>query len=711
MQHILVCTQDPVLAKKVRFLLAREEREVELLRDANDLSKQLQQQSFSLLVLSRRLQDEDATAHLGRLHGSVSVPPTLILGGGKTTTAEPIHLIPDPVDTQTIYETASRLLDDGSAVEDEGLTHVSLGPPDQQTRTPSQNDTGDAPEGENEVDDSARLRDSSPERKHGFKNFKGLDEIAQRLDSLEAEQLNENLSDAFDIDEASGAYMMQEPRPAAAQPPVLGGMLEPARFAKLLYQCWSKEVTGALIVARESETLTIFFETGAPVQIESSIPGDTLGRALVDRGRITESQYSDGAKRAIEGGTRLGHALVDLGFFSQEELGEELGTTARDRVIGCFEARQGSFEFDPARPATSPQRPYRLRVPHIVAEGLRRHADHNILQQITGDVATRYFKLQRTVGEINETYPLTDEEKRFLAYEGRAYNVSDAAESASLGIEKAHKLMSLLTTFEEITDFTPGVPEFEARIREERALIADLQSGMPKAGSARSTSKDQASGPLHQEVLSSVANNLGPSGGPSPHWMIDSHNEARPSARPQKPLPPPPPLTSVGPAPMPPSHGSNSTRPPSNSTSNDSDTPSSDEIPPMPVPSGEEEGLVPRPLVYAKPLPRNPDGSAIETSERALSREHFQRGVTLLGQGNFANAEEAFRDAVALCAEELVYLIGLARAIYYNPEYQAQGKLPVLKSIIERAEQLAPEDPKVITLRNWVSHAEAQHAA
>jgi cytochrome c-type biogenesis protein CcmH/NrfG len=98
----------------------------------------------------------------------------------------------------------------------------------------------------------------------------------------------------------------------------------------------------------------------------------------------------------------------------------------------------------------------------------------------------------------------------------------------------------------------------------------------------------------------------------------------------------------------------------------------------------------------------------LETPERNLSREHFQKGVGLLGKGNFSSAEEAFRDAVALCSEEHVYLIGLARAIYYNPSYRADGKLPILESIVERAQQLAPDDKRVSTLATWVEHARAR---
>src|SRR5207249_4086078 len=75
-------------------------------------------------------------------------------------------------------------------------------------------------------------------------------------------------------------------------------------------------------------------------------------------------------------------------------------------------------------------------------------------------------------------------------------------------------------------------------------------------------------------------------------------------------------------------------------------------IPPMPVPPNGQPGRLPRPVLFSPPLPRGADGQPQETPERTRSRHHFQRGVTLLGQGNFDEAEVAFRDAVALCSEE-----------------------------------------------------------
>lgn len=707
MQHILVCSHDSVLAKKVRFLLARDECDVEILSKPAQLDTRLAEGRVSLLILSRSINGEDAIEMLAKLDAGLAVPPTIVLGGQHVVTADFIHLIPDPIDTQAIYRIASDILsigEDEFARDEDDLTHIAVDPPNQKTAHDFKTTEQNAVPGEEE---DGELR---------FSDVTGLDEIAGRLDQLESDQLNDQLSDAFDIDEASAVQTPPSRRPQPkGEPPVLGGLLEPARFAKVLFQCWSKHASGALIVARDHETLTIHFERGQPVHVESSIPGDQLGRALVARGRITEAQYADGAKRAIERGIRLGQALIDLGFFTSAELGNELGTTARDQIAACFESRQGAFEFDSKRPIPTEERPYRLDVAHVLAEGLRQHADAPVLEQILGDIDVRYFKLRKTIDDIGRTFPLLEREPEFLEFGGRAYNVLDAAEISGLDITNAKKLLAILTTCEEVEEFTPGVNEFESRIREERDRARELESRTSVPPSGSSPGVPPAPPPIPNEQTTEGPPAFTGAGTGSNAGVFNSNVPAAvggsgiaapagpPSQRPSEPAglpsgfvaapvqpPPPPPATGVAPPPAPPA------------------PPNGEEIPPMPVPGNGDSGMAPRPLVYAKPLPRGPDGSALETPERTLSREHFQRGVTLLGQGNFASAEEAFRDAVALCSEEHVYLIGLARAIYYNPGYDASGKIPVLLSIVGRAETLSPEDKRVATLKSWVDHAATQ---
>lgn len=726
-QHILVCAQDSVLAKKVRYLLARDDCEVEILSKPSQLEKRLREGGISLLILSRVLDGEDAIEMIARFDPGLMIPPTIVLGGQPTITADFITVIPDPVDTQAIYRIASEALayqvvnQEVAGISDEELTHLAIERPTPNPTIPMEQ-AGTNP---GLTATSIQARPRARDEDISFTDVTGLDEIAGQLDQLES--ADSMLNDAFDVDENSPPQK-QPPKgrggrrgePPQAEPPVLGGLLEPARFAKVLFQCWAKNATGALIVARDHENLTIHFENGSPVHVESSIPGDQLGRSLVNRGRITEAQYSDGAKRAIERGLRLGQALVELAFFTNAELGRELGTTAREQIVGCFAARQGAFEFDPKRKVPTDERPYSINVGHIIFEGLKAHADEAVLREITGDIDPRYFKLTRTTEELGKRFPLEPKDLSFLEFSGRAYNVSDAAEVSGHDLFSAHKLMALLMTCEDVQDFTPGVKEFEARIAEERQRTRELESKKPTPAALPPLEPPKKSEPLFPDIGADKAKK------PEPvrNRFIDELPRARTPFTPPPPptdeplpgmrkmpaptyeaSPPPMPSSAMSPPPMP----SMSSGVGSNTSSMGAAHGSNGDVavPPMPVPANGE-GSVPRPLVYAKPLPRGPDGTPLETQERTLSREHFQRGVTLLGQGNFASAEEAFRDAVALCSEEHVYLIGLARAIYYNPGYRADGKVPVLKAIVGRAEQLAPDDNRVATLSTWINSAEQQ---
>jgi hypothetical protein len=728
-QHILVCAQDSVLAKKVRYLLAGDNCEVEILSKPSQLEKRLREGSISLLILSRMLDGEDAIEMIARFDPVLIIPPTIVLGGQPTITADFITVIPDPVDTQAIYRIASEALayqvvnQEVAGISDEELTHLGIERPSANATIPMQHaGFSDEPRGRGTVPDytATSIDESRAHRDDdiSFTDVTGLDEIAGRLDLLES--ADAMLNDAFDVDEGTPQGQKAQPPSRRGghrqpEPPVLGGLLEPARFAKVLYQCWSKNATGALIVARDHENLTIHFENGSPVYVESSIPGDQLGRSLVNRGRITEAQYSDGAKRAIERGLRLGQALVELAFFTNSELGRELGTTAREQIVGCFASRQGAFEFDAKRKVPTDERPYSIAVGHIISEGIKAHADESVLREIIGDIDPKYFKLTRTPDELQKRFPLDQKDLGFLDFSGRAYNVADASEVSGLDIFSAHKLMALLITCEDVQDFTPGVKEFESRINEERQRTREMESRRPAPVSLTPEpalppvkknepppvpATEKRNEPVKNRFIDELPRvSRNPFGGTPGSSSVSGTSEELPGMRKPAPfetIPPPPPMNSP-PPPLPQpstsSHGAN--------TNGDV------AVPPMPVPANNE-GSVPRPLVYAKPLPRGPDGAPLETSERTLSREHFQRGVTLLGQGNFASAEEAFRDAVALCSEEHVYLIGLARAIYYNPGYRADGKVPVLKAIVGRAEQLAPDDNRVATLSTWINSAENQ---
>ncbi|MFO0723271.1 MAG: hypothetical protein U1E65_05790 [Myxococcota bacterium] len=725
--NILVCTEDSVLAKKVRILLAREECEVEILASPRRLDRRLTSSRPSLLVVSGRLSGEDAVSVLSKLGQRVAMPPTIVIGSDAKTTPGFVTVISDPQDTQAIYRVASDVLQNGQPTDDPTLPPidraqlVASSGKTQRMATLSLDDTVD---GEDE-----------PPLDLDELEFPSEDQIAGRLtagddDAFEGEPVEDIEAEAKD------------PRPDAPleditvfnvatyhaaqgknDPHGISGALDASRFARGLFASWTMEAQGALVITTPEEALTIYLEGGLPVHVESNLHGDLLGRNLVSKGRLTDAQYGDAAKMAIERGWTLGHAIVELGFLTREAYGRELGEDAHDRIVRRFAAKAGTIEFIPNKKPIAADRPYRLAVGRILVEGLKRFCDDVALANITGEIEPKYFRLRSSVEELAKRFPLTEKEKAFLAFSGRAYNVSDAAESSGLDTRGARVVMALLLVSDEFQDFTPGVQEFEARIREERVRQSEIKSARPQPSDLPPAAPPPAPPPV---LRSSVPEPARPAPPPPPMAVTAQEKppalffEPSPIAAPKPPPPPlpaalppaapspfaPPPMAVTAPQTPPAAPEAPPPPPPPAPASEAAPPPNGASIPPMPVPASGAPGRVPRPVVFSPPLPRNADGQAQETPERSRSRQHFQRGVTLLGQGNFDDAEEAFRDAIALCSEEHVYLIGLARALYYNPSYTAQGKVPVLRTIVDRAGQLAPDDGRVLTLTDWVRHAE-----
>ncbi|MEL6187275.1 MAG: DUF4388 domain-containing protein, partial [Myxococcota bacterium] len=481
MQSIVVCAQDPVLAKKVRFLMERDECKVEILGSPEDLEARLHASPPTLLVLSRELGDGDAIERLGGFDPGVDLPPVLVLGGEPRVTAPFIHLISEPVDTQAIYREASRLLQ----AEPDGGPNTEVSQP-----LPSI----DALDDEQDI---------------GLATDGALSELADELEALDGGQIDEKLAGTFAALEHESTEM-HEPSHAAPNDtplPDRASSLDPAAFARALHQTWSGGQQCALVVDLDEERLSIHFEEGRPIAVLSSLPGDLFGRALVERGRLTQAQYADAAKRSIERGVRLSESILDLGFLNESQIGEEAGTSARERLVGCFEVNRGHFWIEEL-PVDSPaERPYRLEVGHIIAQGLRSHASDPVIDNILGEDLSGYFRLRRPGFELQKDFPLSKADLQFLEFEGRAYNVEDAADGAGLVLGEARRLLAILAVCQEVEAFAPSAKEFEARIREERETRRVLESKVPasKANGASSSPPALASAPASAPSAAAVA--------------------------------------------------------------------------------------------------------------------------------------------------------------------------------------------------------------
>lgn len=104
-----------------------------------------------------------------------------------------------------------------------------------------------------------------------------------------------------------------------------------------------------------------------------------------------------------------------------------------------------------------------------------------------------------------------------------------------------------------------------------------------------------------------------------------------------------------------------------------------------------------------------PGIDAIEpTAITSPGEEKYQEGLRFAAQALYDEAEVALREAVRFDAHNASYLGALARILLSNPKYDRAGTLPIVRSLLDRAQSIAPEDQDVRAMLAKVASEQTQ---
>ncbi len=131
-----------------------------------------------------------------------------------------------------------------------------------------------------------------------------------------------------------------------ARPPKARGDVRPGSLGALLFQLWRTGAEGVLHVSHRESTRRVFVLRGAAVDYDSDVRSESLGRWLLETGRIGEEQYLASLDARVSGHLSAGAALVASGAL---EPGDELYGTLRSHVLAmvarCVGLRGGKWRF------------------------------------------------------------------------------------------------------------------------------------------------------------------------------------------------------------------------------------------------------------------------------------------------------------------------------------------------------------------------------
>jgi tetratricopeptide (TPR) repeat protein len=114
------------------------------------------------------------------------------------------------------------------------------------------------------------------------------------------------------------------------------GTLAETPFPLLLHALAMEERTCTLELKVRQREKRITFEDGAPVACVSNLLHETLGKFLVEKGKLSEADYQKVLSESVRTELPMGALLVRKGLINPFDLYKQMQTNLAQRVLDCF---------------------------------------------------------------------------------------------------------------------------------------------------------------------------------------------------------------------------------------------------------------------------------------------------------------------------------------------------------------------------------------
>jgi len=126
---------------------------------------------------------------------------------------------------------------------------------------------------------------------------------------------------------------------------LLQGGIASQPVPRLLNYLYDQGATGRLVLVQEGINKTIHIIEGKPVNVDSSLRDETLGRYLVKLGKISDEAYRQSLELMMSEGIQQGAALVKLGLLGPKELYKVVKDQNIQKLLTAFSFQEGQYRF------------------------------------------------------------------------------------------------------------------------------------------------------------------------------------------------------------------------------------------------------------------------------------------------------------------------------------------------------------------------------
>jgi hypothetical protein len=178
----------------------------------------------------------------------------------------------------------------------------------------------------------------------------------------------------------------------------------------------------------------IFFEGGGPVDCRSNLLHETIGRYLVQQGRLSEEAYQECLRDSVARGALIGEILIERGRIDSAELFRALQQNLARKLLDVFTWREAHFAVVREPPSTGSS--LKVKVPQLVLTGVSRFAPAELVDRWIAPLAAATLSPSHDPLVAPTELRLSPEQSRLLALlEERPRGLGDLARDAAQDAE------------------------------------------------------------------------------------------------------------------------------------------------------------------------------------------------------------------------------------------------------------------------------------
>jgi CheY-like chemotaxis protein len=169
--------------------------------------------------------------------------------------------------------------------------------------------------------------------------FRGADALRSVLAAGGKAFLEKPIESHTLIDQVSKLIGKPTPPELATPADTVDLAKEPA--IEVLWSAMRAKATGAVHFETGKRKKVVVLENGMPLAVRSNLARESLGRRLLDAGRIDELTFNESVRRSKVTGKRQGELLVQMGAITELVLRDTLADQSADKLTEIFSWTEG----------------------------------------------------------------------------------------------------------------------------------------------------------------------------------------------------------------------------------------------------------------------------------------------------------------------------------------------------------------------------------